>query len=331
MSRRLPSLNALRAFEAAARHLSFTLAAEELRVTQGAISRQIKALEGYLRTPLFRRLPRALELTPEGIAYVSPLRESFDAIEYATRRIMRGRQHSVLTVSALPTLAMNWIIPNLHEFNEAYPEIEIHLVTSINPADFSSDIDVAIRVGSRHPAAHDQPRARIDLVMIENWAGIEVEELIADTIIPVCSPELARGAPPLHRPEDLARHTLLHTGTRPNAWADWLAASSVNGVATGAGPSFGHFFMAIEAARQGKGVACVPDVLVAGDLVARRLVAPFRRPVESTGAYCILYRKHQKDMPKLRAFCAWLKQLAVRTRSTVESFESLPSPLAATG
>ena len=322
MSRQLPSLNALRAFEAAARHRSFTLAAEELCVTQGAISRQIKLLEGHLKVPLFRRLPRALELTPDGMAYLPTLRDAFDSIEFATRRIIRGNQHGVLTVSVLPTLAMSWIIPSLHEFNEQYPEIEIHMVTSINPADFNSDIDIAIRVGSRHPPSSDEQRARIDLVMTEDWAGIEVEELMADTIMPVCAPDMLRGPPPLRTPDDLRYHTLLHTGTRPNAWADWLAASGTRTILADTGPSYGHFFMAIEAARQGKGIACVPDVLVAGDLASGRLVAPFPQPVESTGAYCILYRKHQKDLPQLRAFCAWLAALAKRTTQTVDSFET---------
>lgn len=321
MSRQLPSLNALRAFEAAARHMSFTLAADELCVTQGAISRQIKLLESHLRVPLFRRLPRALELTPEGLAYLPALRDAFDSIEFATRRITRGTQHSVLTVSVLPTLAMNWIIPSLHEFNEQHPEIEIHMVTSINPVDFKSDIDMAIRVGSRHPHASGQPLARIDLVMTEDWAGIEVEELIADTIMPVCSPELLRGPPGLRTPDDLRHHTLLHTGTRPNAWADWLAASGVRAMGS-SGPSYGHFFMTIEAARQGRGIACVPDVLVAADLASGRLVAPFAKPVDSTGTYCILYRRHQKDSPQLRAFCAWLTALAKRTRQTVDLFEA---------
>lgn len=327
MSRQLPPLNALRAFEAAARHMSFTLAAEELCVTQGAISRQIKLLEGHLKVPLFRRLPRALELTPDGVAYLPTLREAFDSIEFATRRITRGNQHSVLTVSVLPTLAMNWIIPSLHEFNEQHPEVEIHMVTSISPVDFDSDIDMAIRVGSRHPHAGDEPRARIDLVMTEDWSGIEVEELMADTIMPVCSPDMLRGTPPLRTPDDLRHHTLLHTGTRPNAWTDWLTASGVRAIPT-AGPSYGHFFMAIEAARQGKGVACVPDVLVAGDLASGRLAAPFPRPVASTGAYCILYRKHQRDVPQLRAFCTWLAALARRTKQAVASFETVePSRL----
>jgi LysR family glycine cleavage system transcriptional activator len=319
MSRQLPSLNALRAFEAAARHLSFTTAANELRVTQSAVSRQVKALEGFLKVALFRRLPRELELTSEGMSYLVTLRDAFDSIEYATRRITRGNQRSVLTVSVLPTLAMNWLIPSLHEFNELHPEIEIHMVTSISPVDFSGGIDMAIRVGSRHPPTSDGHRARIDLVMTESWAGIEAEEMIADAIIPVCAPELVHGSTPLRTPLDLRRHTLLHTGTRPSAWPDWLSAMNVTNVPADVGFSYGHFFMTIEAARQGRGVACVPNVLVARDLASGRLVAPFPYPLESAGAYCILYRKHQKDLAKLRAFRTWLVALAARTRASIES------------
>jgi LysR family glycine cleavage system transcriptional activator len=323
MSRQLPSLNALRAFEAAARHMSFTRAAEELHVTQAAVSRQIKSLETYLKVSLFRRLPRKLEITPEGMAYVPYLREAFDSIENATRRIVRGETRSVLTVSVLPTLAIHWVIPNLHEFNELYPEIEIHFATSINPVDFNSEIDMAIRVGSRNPLPANQSGARIDLQMTKDWSGIEIEELMVDLIIPVCAPDLARAAPPLRRFEDLRSHTLLHTSTRPNAWPDWLAANGVREVAGSKGPSYGHFFMAIEAARQGKGIACVPDVLVAADFAAGRLIAPFSRPVESAGSYWILYRRHQRNMPKLRTFCDWLRALAVRTRKEIDRVEGV--------
>lgn len=319
MRRKLPSLNALRAFEAAARHLSFTLAAEELYVTQGAISRQVIALESSLKVALFRRLPRTLELTSAGQAYLPPLREALDSIEQATRSVIRGNQQSILTVNVLPTLAMNWIIPNLHEFNDRHPEIEIHMVTSINPVDFDSDIDMAIRVGTRHPST-DQQLARIDLLMIQDWAGIESEFLMADTIMPVCAPELIGGDPPLRTVEDLRQHTLLHTGTRQNAWADWLASADAHGIPANFGPNFGHFFMAIDSARQGKGVACVPSVLVASDLASGRLVAPFRRPLESSGAYSVLYRRHQKDLPKIRIFRDWLKELAARTQQAVAGY-----------
>jgi LysR family transcriptional regulator, glycine cleavage system transcriptional activator len=311
MARHLPSLTSLRAFEAAARHLSFTLAAEELHVTQGAVSRQIKHLEFYLQRPLFRRLSRSLELTPEGESYFRPLREALDAMERATIRALDGNQDRVLTLSVLPTLAMRWIIPRLPKFNELHPEIEIHMVTSIKPADFNSDIDMAIRVGSPGSDSGEDVGAKIDLVMARDWSSIEAELLMPDAIVPVCTPKLAEGDPPLHTIADLSRHTLLHTGTRPRAWSDWLRAMNCGDFPVNTEPSFGHFFMTLQAAFQGKGVACLPDVLVADDLASGRLIAPFNQPLTSSGSYYMLFRKHQRDLPKLSAFRAWLRREAV--------------------
>lgn len=283
-------------------------------MTQGAVSRQIKLLELQLKTSLFHRQPRTLELTPNGSLYLATVREAFDMIEGASRRLTRTGSVRVLTVSVLPTLAMNWIIPHLHEFNEVHPDVEIHMVTSINPVDFDTDIDMAIRVGSPHATGKDKNLARIDLVMTEDWSGIEMEELMADSIVPVCAPSLLQGPRALRSIEDLRFQTLLHNATRPHAWADWLDATGPHTVPTDRGPRFGHFFMAIEAARQGKGVACVPDVLTAADLASGRLVAPFPRPAASTGAYYILYRRQRRELTQLRAFSTWLMQLAARTQ-----------------
>jgi LysR family transcriptional regulator, glycine cleavage system transcriptional activator len=305
MARQLPSLVALRAFEAAARHLSFTAAASELNVTQGAVSRHIKALELYLRVPLFRRLPRALELTPEGSAYYPALRESLDTIERATRRLLNRNHDRILTLSVLPTFAMSWIIPRLAAFNALHPSLEIHMVTSILPADFHGEIDMAIRVGTRHPEKGEH-RARIDLVMTEDWNAVEAEFLMPDVITPVCRPSLLERGAPLKEPRDLARHTLLHTSTRPHAWADWLHAVGAADLDPGEGPAYGHFFMTLQAAMQGKGIACVPGILVADDIAAGRLAAPFPQRVESAGAYHLLYRKHEADSRKIRVFRDWL-------------------------
>jgi LysR family glycine cleavage system transcriptional activator len=316
MNRRLPPLSALRAFEATARHLSFTLAAKELLVTQGAVSRQVQHLETFLRVPLFRRRPRALELTPEGEGYYPAIREAFDAMERATSSVLGSSQDRILTLSILPTLAMRWIIPHLAEFNELHPDIEIHMVTSIKPVDFKGEIDMAIRVGMRQTDDPTQPGARIDLVMADDWAGTEAEYLMPDVLIPVCTPELMRGNPPLRTLEDLRRHTLLHNATRPNAWADWLRTVGLTDFPLEIEPRFGHFFMAIQAALQGKGIACVPDILVSDDLATGRLVVPFDQPVESAGAYYMLFRKHRKDIPKLSAFRAWLvAQARLRQKS----------------
>ena len=308
MARQLPSLVALRAFEAAARHLSFTLAAEELNVTQGAVSRHIKTLETYLSVSLFRRLPRALELTPEGAAYFPALREALDTIERATRQVFSRKQGQILTLSVLPTLAMSWIIPRLSAFNALHPAIEIRMVTSIRPADFRTEIDMALRVGAKGTAARGAG-ARIDLVMAASWEGVEADFLMPDILTPVCSPALA-AARPLRNVSDLRRHTLLHNATRPNVWADWLKAVGVIGVDAFAGPSYGHFFMALQAAIEGRGVACVPSVLVAHDIAASRLMTPFKQRVESAGAYHVLYRKHEADDPRVAAFRAWLHEEA---------------------
>jgi LysR family glycine cleavage system transcriptional activator len=301
-------LVALRAFEAAARHLSFTTTASELNVTQGAVSRQIKSLEEYLGVQLFQRLPRKLQLTPEGAAYSPVLREALDIIERATNRLVNRNREHVLTLSVLPTFAMAWIIPRLANFNMRYPSIEVHLVTSIEPADFTTDIDVAIRVGTRRAEPTKSASARIDLVMVRDWSGLVAEFLMPDIIIPVCCPRLAAGPPPLQQPADLRNFALLHNSTRPHAWADWLDSAGVRDIDPLEGPTYSHFFMVIQAASQGQGVACVPSVLVDSDLQSGRLVQLFEQRVESGGAYYLLYREHDSDSGKIRAFRDWLKE-----------------------
>jgi LysR family glycine cleavage system transcriptional activator len=312
MARRLPSPVALRAFEAAARHLSFTAAAAELNVTQGAISRHVKFLEGYLGLQLFRRLPRSLQLTPEGQTYYPAMREAFDIMERATRRLMHNKQDRVLTLSVLPTLAMNWIIPELPSFNARYPSIDVRLSTSIQPADFSSEIDLAIRVGRHTDRTTKSDKARIDLTMVQDWTGLEAEFLMPDFITAVCSPDLLKGKPPLRDPADLRSYPLLQTTTRAHAWADWCRAVKVDDIDPTTGTGFAHFFMTLEAAREGQGFACVPTVLVKTDLDAGRLIAPFQQRVESEGAYYLIFRKHEADTNKIRFACEWLKGVAAR-------------------
>jgi len=173
--RRLPSLTSLRAFEAAARLLSFTLAAEELFVTQGAVSRQIKALEEYLATPLFVRRARALELTPTGDAYYQSLRQALDLMEQATQRAVGDNGERILTLSVLPTFAVSWLMPRLSDFNARYPRIEIRMIASILPVDFRSDVDVAIRVGAARDEKFTGEHARIELVMTDDWSGIAAD------------------------------------------------------------------------------------------------------------------------------------------------------------
>jgi LysR family transcriptional regulator, glycine cleavage system transcriptional activator len=312
MSRRLPSLNALRAFEAAARHLSFSRAAEELHVTQGAVSRQINGLESHLGVPLFKRLTRALELTEHGQEYLPATRDAFDRIEQATLRLMHRQSDQVLIVSVLPTFAMRWLIPRLSDFTAVHPGIEVRMITSIRPVNFGrEDIDVAIRVGAPPDAPTRRagpPREgpRIDLEMVEDWTNVRADLLMPDVMVPVCSPALRDGPAPLARPEDLAGHVLLHTATRAHAWPDWLHAAGLDHQGADRGPAFGHFFMTMQAAVAGRGVALIPRTFVEEDIAAGKLVIPFNLKVESSGAYYLLCRAHQWDSPRVRGFREWL-------------------------
>jgi LysR family glycine cleavage system transcriptional activator len=318
MSRTLPSLKALRAFEAAARHLSFSRAADELGVTQGAVSRQIKALEEYLGVVLFRRLTRALDLTEAGREYHLSMRDAFDRMERATLHIANRGERQVLTVSVLPTFAMRWLMPRLSSFIEAEPAIEVRFITSILPVSFGhEDIDVAIRVGVVDATAADDGKPRIDLRMTDDWSGVRADRIGPDVLVAVCSPALRVGKRPLQAPRDLARCTLLHTTTRPNAWPDWFRAVGMTPIKRENEPAFGHFFMTMQAAAEGRGVAVVPEVLVGADLAAGTLVKPFDLRAESAGAYFLLCRRHQWDLPKISAFRQWLLDQAAQSMASV--------------
>lgn len=324
MSRRIPSLNALRAFEAAARHLSFSRAAEELGVTQGAVSRQVKQLEIALGLDLFHRLTRAIELTEAGREYQLAIRESFDRMEQATQRLTSRGRRQILTVSVLPTLAMRWLIPRLPSFIEAQPSVEVRLITSILPVNFArEDIDVAIRVGIHNPHGVGPTGPRIDLTMTEDWSGVHADRLAADVLIPVCSPSLCTGRQPLRRLSDLRRQTLLHTTTRPHAWPDWLRAVGMELIESTDEPTFGHFFMTLQAAAQGRGIAIIPKVLAAMDLEAGALVQPLDVEVASAGAYHLLCREHQWNAPKIRVFRDWLlHEFAADTENRLDASTS---------
>lgn len=308
MARNLPPLNALRAFEAAGRHLSFTRASLELNVTQGAISRQVKNLEVHLGVRLFNRLTRRLELTESGHTLYLQVRESLDMLERAVARVRERHGSGVLTVDALTTLAMRWLIGRLPSFTEKHPMVEVRMVTSIKPVDFRrDDIDVAIRVGSLQAEAQDSSKPRIDLVMTDDWSGIHADFLVKDLLVPVCNPATANGPLPLRKPEDLRHHTLLHTATRPRAWHDWLAAVEITDFVPNDEPAYGHFFMALQEAAKGRGVALVPHILVIDDLALGNLVVPFRKPIASHGGYYLLCRDHQWNDPKVALFRDWLK------------------------
>jgi LysR family transcriptional regulator, glycine cleavage system transcriptional activator len=293
MSRRLPPLNAVRAFEAAARHLSFTRAAEELHVTQAAISHQIKALEERLGLRLFDRRHRALALTPAGQRYLPGVRAAFERLAQATDQLVGAEARGPVTVSMISSFATKWLLPRLSRFRTAHPEIEVRITTSTQLVDFNrDDVDMAIRYG------------------LGRWPGTDAVRLVSEDIFPVCAPALLKGKPPLRKPEDLAHHTLLHIAGFPEDWQVWLTAAGLTGIDPNRGPQFDMTLLALDAAANGLGVALGRTPLVAHDLVSKRLVKPFELEVPLESAYYVVTPAKRTLTPKVVAFRDWLLQEA---------------------
>ncbi|SON55704.1 Gcv operon activator [Hartmannibacter diazotrophicus] len=307
MGRKLPSLNALKTFESAARNLSFSGAAAELNVTQAAVSRQIKLLEEDLGVQLFRRLTRAVQLTEEGISLYPPLRDALDQIELAAARVWNSGDSGLLTISVLPTFSVKWLMPRLLGFAEQYPGVEIHLVNSIKPVDFDrEDIDLAIRAGSLDQNRPDQRRPRIDLNMVKSWEGVSAEFLMPDELVAVMAPGYRDPAADPIDERTLSEVTLLQMATRPNAWPDFFEAMGWRVPGGRSGPSFGHFFLALQAAIEGRGIALLPQVLALDDLRAGRIVQALPVRVRSAGDYYLLGRSSLWDRKNVKLFRDWL-------------------------
>lgn len=293
MTASLPSLNGLRAFEAAARHLSFTKAATELHVTQTAISHQIRRLEEQLGVKLFQRQTRALALTPDAQAFLPEVSAAFADLHAATERLLRPRRQRILTVSTLPTLGAKWLVPRLPSFQEAHPGIEVRISTSTRMADLARDgVDLAIRFGRGV------------------WPGLRADWLMAEGIFPVCSPALLRGPIPLRTPADLAQHTLLHVDYQRDEWQLWLTAAGVAAPQTRnlsqRGLTFDLAFMALQAAMDGLGVAIGHRSYVEADLAAGRLVAPFELSLPSEAGFYVVCLEAMADVPDIQVFRSWL-------------------------
>ena len=289
MARRLPPLKALPDFEAAARHLSFTKAADELHVTHGAVSRQVKALEEHLGVTLFRRLNRTLLLTDEGQAYVAVVRELLERLAEATDRLKKRDERGGLTVSTSGSFAIKWLVPRLARFRTAHPEIDVRLQANDALIDFArDDVDIAIRYGRGQ------------------YPGLKAERLMTEDFVPVCSPALLKGPHPLRTPEDLRHYALLHEeGTQIN-WRMWLMAAGVEGVDPTRGPIYSHSSMVMVAAINGEGVALGRAALIAEDLAAGRLVKPFDLALAAEWAYYVVYPPRALTRPKVAAFRNWL-------------------------
>jgi DNA-binding transcriptional LysR family regulator len=288
--RLLPSLNALRSFEAVARHGSFTQAAAELNVTQSAASRLVRSLETYLEQDLFTRTGSRIELSEQGRVYAEVMKEALDKIEAATVEMIATRQGAgVLSVGMLPTFGTRWLIPRLSSFQAKHPEIALNIVSNDGPLDFAAQgLDVAVRFGSGH------------------WPNATAAYLMSEDVVAVCSPALMRGPAPLVDYDALKRHRLIQHSTRPDAWRQWFAAAGLPLTDLQWGPSLEHFFMVIQAAIAALGVALLPEFLVEDEIRNGLLMVPFPLRVRATGGYYIITPAAKSEFARVKAFRSWI-------------------------
>lgn len=301
VKRALLPLNALRVFDAAARHLSFKLAADELAVTPAAVSQQIRSLEDYLGVVLFRRQARSLSLTEEARQCLPALRAGFERFEEAVKTLQAAQASDILTVSVSPSFASKWLLPRIDGFYADRPTMEVRIQASDDLVNFAEEnVDLAIRFGSgRYPE-------------------LRAEKLLDEHVLPVCHPDLLAGDAALKSLDDLAQHTLIHDSSQdadPAApsWAMWLKAAGAGNVKPGRALHFDLETLALDAALAGKGVALARRVLAAADLEKGRLVAPFEGEVAVSFAYYMVAPEPQWRQRKIAEFVAWLHQEAGMT------------------
>ena len=312
--RRLPPLKSLQAFEAAARRLSFSKAAEELFVTPAAISQQVKQLETHLGIVLFRRKTRAVELTEEARAVLPLVTEGFDKLAEAVERLGIDEETGLLTVSSVPTFAVKWLVQRLPDFSGQYPEIDVRLDAALEVRDFDRDgIDLSIRLG------------------LGDYPGLHSTLVFYEEVSPVCSPSLLAGPVPLQKPEDLRHHRLIHVdwgnlAVQSPDWQMWTVAAGLDGIDVEHGPRFTVESMAIEAAINGTGVALTSHSAIVEDLKAGRLVRPFDFTLQTNIAYWIVCPQENLRRAKVRVFRDWLLKEAGRDASLRLSGQSHVHP-----
>jgi LysR family transcriptional regulator, glycine cleavage system transcriptional activator len=288
MLRRLPALNALKAFEAAARHESFTRAAEELCVTQGAVSHQVKALEEELGVKLFNRERQRLVITEAGRDYLAVVRDALDRIAVGTERLVQRQRSGALTISTSPDFAAKWLVHRLGRFAEVHPDIDLRVSATMHHVDFArEDVDLAVRHGDGR------------------WAGLHVERLCSEQLFPVCSPKLLDGRRRLRAPADIVKFPLLHLDGRQN-WSTWLEVAGVNSADVSHGPIMNRASMVIDAAIDGQGIGLARTALAAWDLLNGRLVRPFTEALPLSMGYWIVCPKATSMLPKISRARSWL-------------------------
>ena len=289
MPRQLPPLNALRSFEAAARYESFTRAAEELHVTQGAVSQQVKALEAQLGIKLFLRERQRLQITRAGRDYLVVIREALDHIGAGTERLRERQGGNVLTISTSLDFAAKWLVHRLGRFAVAHPGIDLRVSATMHHVDFArDDVDVAVRHGDG------------------SWPGLEATQLCAEQIFAICSPKLLAGRNRLRQPADVLKWPLLRLEDQSTAWERWFALAGIAAPARLPGPVLNRASMLIDAAIDGQGVALARTTLAAWDLIGGRIVRPFDLSWHPTGTYWIMSQKAMSKVKKIRQVRNWL-------------------------
>lgn len=297
MRRLCPSTTELQAFEAAARHLSFTRAATELHVTQGAVSRLIRHLEDRLGIELFERVRRRIVLTEAGTIYLAKVRPSLNQLEAATLELMAHHQGGgTLSLATLPTLGATWLIPRLPSFYRAHPSIRLNFVP--------------------HPVAQHFPSPQMDAAILFGegvWPNAVADYIIGKEVVPICHPNLLAGKNRIKSAPDLLRHTLLQHSSVPRGWQDWfdsLGFEEVNGMV---GPRFDQFSVIVQAVIAGLGVAIVPRCLVQDEIQSCRVAVPVDAVIESKQGYFLAYSEEKSRLPTLAAFRTWVLEEARRT------------------
>ncbi len=306
MSRLLPpSFTSLQCFEASSRYLSFTRAAQELNLTQSAVSKQVAQLESVLERSLFLRVRRRLQLTPEGEIYLTEARKLLSHAEMATRKMRSfSGQREELKVITLVTFGLRWLIPNLNGFRFRHPDIDLNIQTCVDIFDMSErDTDIAFCFGNGV------------------WPGAECIPLMEESMVPICSPGLLNETP-VTAALDLTRYVLLHVSYRPEAWHDWFAAQSLQTNHSYHGPRFETFAMALEAAKACCGIALVPHFLVEKELGAGNLIIPWPFIEPSKGRYFIACPEHKRQLDRVKSFIEWIMaKLPASTENTVAKQE----------
>ncbi len=312
MRPRLPPLNALKAFEAAARHESFTHAAEELCVTQGAVSHQVKALEAGLAVKLFNRERQRLIITEAGREYLNVVRDALDRIAIGTERLLQRQSAGVLTVSTSPDFAAKWLVHRLGNFAEAHTGIDLRVSATLHHVDFArEEVDLAVRHGDG------------------NWPGLDTVRLSAEQLFAVCSPKLLAGRR-LGKVSDLLKFPLIHLDSRSD-WANWLQGAGIDDADVTHGPVLNRASMVIDAAINGQGVALARTTLTAWDLINDRLVRPFPDSLRLSKTYWIVCPKATARLPKIVTFRDWLLAEASRDLRQLKTLGSPSKPLKQVG